>query len=177
MLLSNTSPRAEKSPEVGLDPELSLSLFSTLPAIGLFMTTASNVAELGDVGSSSSWLMLLRSEMESELREFADERRRPTASATAVSSSGSLEILLSVLELLFKIRDLLRSMSITRPRLCRLGSLIRFNFFSFRFSSGRTTTTGMGDCWRQYFDTEPGSKPCIPLRLRPRVPTIRTAGS
>lgn len=70
-----------------------------LPPNGLFITTASS--EYGALGgeSDSSWLVLLRSDR--EVREFPCEydAGRPSASATAASSSGSLAAVLSALEL------------------------------------------------------------------------------
>ena len=37
--------------------------------------------------------------------------------------------------------------------------------------------TGTGEFCRQYLETEPGRRPWIPPKERPRVPTIRHAGS
>jgi hypothetical protein len=98
-MLSSTPPASDdRSAEHGR-VELSLSLVSGLPDSGLFITTASREFDLGDSKSPSSWLTLPRSDTERELREFAYDRGRPNASATAASSSGSLDTLLSVLEL------------------------------------------------------------------------------
>jgi hypothetical protein len=59
----------------------------------------------------------------------------------------------------------------------RDGSARRLRFFFSRFDVGRTTMTGTGEFWRQYLETEPGRRPWIPPSDRPRVPTIRQAGS
>ena len=56
-------------------------------------------------------------------------------------------------------------------------SCCRFFFFLSRLDEGRTTITGTGECCRQYFETEPGSSPCTPPKLRPLVPTTKAEGS